>query len=258
MNAPRPLRQPFADTPDPHGKRHARLATSNLLSRSFEVAWLGTDGRPHYDSVRAPASPAIDATCANLVRGAVVATSDGPVPVEDLDPGMKIMTSEYGPVTLQWIGSYTDVPDPTQNADTNKLIRVVGDTFGLGKPSVDLMLSPKAHVLVRQTACKELFGKDYAYAPIRAFEDGVQVIGLTPRAPVTLYNLAFDRQATISANGVELETFHPAPLKDALFEEEVKSTMLRLFPHISSFAEFGRALTPRLTTFELRRIRDGA
>ena len=257
MNAPRPLRHAFNEEPNRASPRDATFARAEILTRSYEVAWLDTNGRAQFDTVRGPASPAIEATCANLARGAEIATADGPIPVEDLEPGMMVLTSEYGPVRLQWIGSYTLQPGQIQGADGGKLIRVTSDTFGLAKPGADLMLSPRAHVLVRKTACQELFGVEQAYAPIRAFEDGVQVIGLTPRSSVSLYNLAFDRQATVTANGVEIETFHPGPLKDALFDEEMKHAMLRLFPQVGSFAEFGLPLTQRLTTFELRRIQNG-
>jgi hypothetical protein len=263
MNAPRPNLRALADDPSTTEVARAPIRSrdaarpSAVATRLYHVSWLSPAGVPQYDSVRAPAHPVLEAACANIARGGVVTTEDGPRPIEDLEPGDKIVTSEYGPVTLRWVGTYDLSAHELAGGANASLIRVMADTFGLSKPSADMVLSPGSHILSRHASCQTLFGMECAYAPIRAYEDGMQVIGLTPRAPVTFYNLAFDRQATVMVNGIEVETFHPGPFRDALSDTELTYALLRLFPHITTPSDFGAQLTPRLTVSETQQLRAG-
>lgn len=263
MNVPRPgLHPPVAASPSqeltrPPVRTRDTSRAAATQTRVYNVSWLSSSGIVQFDSVRGPAHPVLDAACASVARGAVISTADGPVPIEDLEPGDRIITSEYGPVMLRWVGAYEVSPRELAGGAETSLIRVMADTFGLSKPSADMVLSPGAHILTRHAACQKLFGMEVAYAPIRAFEDGMQVISLTPRAPVTFYNLAFDRQATILVNGIELEAFHPGPFRDALNNDELTYALLRLFPYISHPGDFGAQLTPRLSITETQRLRDG-
>jgi len=87
------------------------------MSRPYQIAWLGPDGRPNWDTVVAASVPVIENACASMARGALVQTEDGPVAVEDLIPGTRVITSEYGPMPLQWVGSYELSPREAQTLD---------------------------------------------------------------------------------------------------------------------------------------------
>ncbi|MEM9582788.1 MAG: Hint domain-containing protein [Pseudomonadota bacterium] len=234
------------------------LPRPHAMSRPYHISWLSSAGHAQYDTINAPCIPVIEAACANMARGTLVATTQGAVAVEDLVPGMDVLTSEYGPLPLQWVGSYDMTPRDAQTSDRGKLFRVTSDTFGLSKPASDLLLAPRSHLLTRHAACQALFGVDLAFAPVRAFEDGVQVFEITPISSVSLFNLAFDRQVTITANGVELECFHPGPHAETLLDDELHYALLRLFPQVRSLEDFGPQLTQRLTSFEVRAMRNGA
>lgn len=233
------------------------LPRTHMHTRPYHIAWLPSAGDVSYDTIVAPCVPVIESACANVARGTLISTTQGPVAVEDLVPGMGILTSEYGPLPLQWVGSYELTPREAQASERGKLFRVTSDAFGLAKPASDLMLAPRSHILMRNAACKALFGMELAFAPIRAFEDGEQVISIAPMSAVSLYNLAFDRQATIMANGVEVESFHPGPFSETLMDDEMLYALLRLFPQARSLDSFGPQLTQRLTSFEVRSLREG-
>ncbi len=233
------------------------LPRPHAMSRPYNVAWLTSSGHADFDTIIAPSIPVIEAACAHMARGTLVTTTQGAVAVEDLVPGMDILTSEYGPLPLQWVGSYDMTPQEVHASDRSKLFRVTSDTFGLSKPASDLLLGPRSHLLTRHAACKKLFGVDLAFAPVRAFVDGVQVVEITPISTVSLFNIAFDRQATITANGVELECFHPGPFAETLLDDELLYSLLRLFPHVRSLDGFGPQLIQRLTAFEVTALRAG-
>jgi len=173
-------------------------------SRQYDVVWLSGSGDVISETISGRFLPILENACGSVARGTLVNTTAGPIAVEDLTPSDEVITSEYGPLPLQWIGSYeflNQVSSPTEHA---RLLRVTSGAFGLNKPEQDLLLTEQAHALIRHPACQKLFGMENAFAPICAFEDGEHVISVTPASSVTVYNLAFDRQATIMANGVEL------------------------------------------------------
>ncbi len=261
MNVPRSALSDYASVSSGRSYDFNQLAARGAPSkrhyadRNYEIAWLGADGRAQFDTMRAPASPVIEAACDHLARGTVVLTEDGPVAVEDLIPGMRVLTSEFGPVILRWVGSFTVNAQEFAASPKPRLLRVMPDAFGLAKPRADVMLSHRAHILMRQGGGEEAESNP-AYMPIRAFEDGVQVISVSPVSSVTFFNLAFDRQATINVNGLEVESFHPAPLSAALRDQGMMHGLLRLFPHIRSLHEFGAELIPHLTSYEVERLRE--
>lgn len=225
--------------------------------RNYSIAWVGPRGHSSYETILAPAVPVIENSFANLVRGSVVTTQNGPVPVEDLEPGMMIATSDHGYLPLAWIGSYDLTPREAQNSERVRLFRVTADSFGLAKPGHDLMLGPASHILMRHAGCEKLFGIDMAYAPIRGFEDGQTVIATRPMSPVSVFNLAFDRQACFFANELEVESFHPAAFAETLLDLELREAIIRLFPQARSLDSFGPAKIDRLSQTELQTLRDG-
>ncbi|MEM6407152.1 MAG: Hint domain-containing protein [Pseudomonadota bacterium] len=241
---PRPFSRPISVIPRPGPKR------------AYEIAWQDEHGRARFDAVLAPTDPVLEATIANIARGAVIATQTGNIPVEDLQPGDLVQTVEFGLLPVRWIGSYIVQPgtnDPQRSV--TRMVRFSHDTFGLAKPSADLVLAESAHVLVRDTKCQALYGMEQAYAPARAFEDGAQVFSITPAAPVAVYNLAFDKHATIVANGMEVESFHPGPLVEFMGDAHMRIATLRLFPHVASLHQFGAPSTQRLTVYETSQLR---
>ncbi|MEM7473000.1 MAG: Hint domain-containing protein [Pseudomonadota bacterium] len=226
-----------------------------LPKRGFEIAWQDAHNQTRFDTVMAPADPMLEAIFANVARGAVITTDKGQTPVEDLQPGDAVQTVEFGPLPLRWIGSYTLQPShKTTERAVTRMVRFSSDAFGLAKPHGDLLVSESAHILVRDAKCQLLFGMKQAYAPARAFEDGAQIFSITPAAPVTVYNLAFDKHATILANGIELESFNPGPLAEFTGDNQSRMATMRLFPHVASLLQFGKPATQRLTVFETSQL----
>lgn len=251
-------------TPSQIGAGHSIVHSSaarprtRAMARPYNIAWLTQNGEERYDTVVAPSLPVIESACASMARGALISTASGPVAVEDLVPGMLITTSEHGPIPLQWIGSYEMSLREAQTADRGALFRVTSEAFGLSKPSQDLLLAPRAHILFSHSKCRALFGAEKAFAPVRAFEDGVSIFSVQPVSPIAVYNLGFDRQATVKANGLEMESFHPGPHTEALIDDEMLYSLLRLFPQARGLEFFGPQLINRLTTFEIRALREGS
>lgn len=217
-------------------------------TRRYEVAYLGHNFELLDFSRVAPAVPMFeDAFCA-MARGTIIATADGPIAIEDLRPGTYVNTRDNGMQPLQWVGSMSIAPDHTgQTESTGTLSRVTADSFGLGRPMPDLLLGPSARLFRRDASLISAMGTTAALAPISAFIDGDTVLTITPMTPVRVYHLAFARHQIISANGLEIESYHPGTLHDMRLTGQIRSLFLDMFPHIQTMSDFGPAAYPRMS-----------
>ncbi len=226
------------------------------LTRRYQVAGLAPSGCIEHHSIVAPATPVFEEAFASFAHGTLIQTTQGPVAVEDLYPGILVETAESGPKPLLWVGSMAMRHDTAQlDAHAAPLIRITADRFGLGRPMPDLMLGPRARLLYRNAACQALFGTPTAFAPARGFVDGHSLIAVTPVSAVRTYHLALDGQQVILANGLEVESYHPGISADTMMDMETRRMFFALFPHARTISDFGAMPVPRLTAFELDGMR---
>ena len=119
------------------------LPRARPLTRRYEVAAIGTDGALTQKAVVAPAIPTFEDAFAGFARGTLITTSDGPIAVEDLCPGMMVQTADNGAMPLLWVGSMMIFPGlPELSEESVRLIRATAESFGMGRPLPDLMLGP--------------------------------------------------------------------------------------------------------------------
>ncbi|MGC9419414.1 MAG: Hint domain-containing protein [Rhodovulum sp.] len=236
----------------------SRLAghDAGAAMRRYEVNGLCPDGYPQQFIRALPAEPYIDEAFAAFSHGTLIATPGGPVAVEDLAPGMTLATADAGPQRLMWIGSTVLVPMAgALRSDLPALTRVTADSLGLGRPMPDLILGPRARMLFRHPGCHEILGTGQAFAPASAFVDGVALIGLRVTRPTRVFHLALEAQHVLLANGVEVESYHPGDNAADLMDQGQRLRFLALFPHLGGFEGFGPMAMPRLTAFEMDRMR---
>ena len=233
----RPDRQPLRALPRTH---------------RYEVAYLGHTSEITTLSRVAPAMPMFeDAFCA-MARGSLIATADGPIAIEDLQPGTYVCTRDNGLQPLLWVGSMALKPDARNTSDITDgkiggLARVTADSFGLGRPMPDLLLGPAARLFRQDAALIAAMGTTAALAPISAFIDGDTVLSITPITSVQVYHLAFSRHQIITANGLEIESYHPGSQRDMHLTGQMRALFLALFPHLSSMKDFGPLAYPRMS-----------
>lgn len=218
------------------------------MTRRYELSYLAGDGSITQAMRLAPAIPAFEEAFSALARGTVIATADGPVAVEDLVPGMIALTAEGRAEPIDWIGAMTIYPAAAlPGIAPTTLTRITAEAFGLGRPVPDLVLGPRARLLLRDARARAVTGGVAAYAPARSFADGVSIIEVTPAAPVTVYHLVLRRQGSLRAAGLEIESFHPGNTAEALGDPHMAGLFLSLFPHLRSFTDFGSPAHPRMS-----------
>ncbi|ARE40268.1 iron-regulated protein frpC [Rhodovulum sp. P5] len=236
-----------------HDGTHHSL--SQPLMRRYEISALTPDGQEVSATRGLIAEPLIDEAFTAFARGTLFTTTEGPVAVEDLYPGMMLDTADAGPQRLLWVGSTLLAPPRgPEPPETPLLTRISADSLGIGRPMPDLVLGPRARMLVRYPGCATVLNSDAAFAPASSFIDGVAFVGLNVVQPTRVYHLALASQHILLANGVEVESYHPGENVLPLMNRDSLGRFLSLFPHLQSHTGFGTMVLPRLTTFEAERL----
>lgn len=221
-------------------------ADKTPVMRKFQIASLTRSGGVYHTDQVGPATPVFESAFAAFARGTQIKTTLGPVAVEDLQPGMDILTSEHGPMPLLWLGAMTLMPGREGAAEGPRLTRIMADSLGLARPASDLMAGPGARLLIRPTEMHDIVGADRILTPARDLVDGVNIIDIAPPRPVSTYHLCLHRHATILAAGLEAESFHPGPGFERGLSQNMLSLFLSFFPHIHAPSDFGRLAHPRV------------
>ncbi|EAQ05048.1 hypothetical protein OB2597_07180 [Pseudooceanicola batsensis HTCC2597] len=202
--------------------------------------------------VRAPSSPEFQSAFNAFAHGSLIATETGDVAVEDLRPGMQVLTRERGPQPVQWIGIMTHIPSPHSG---KLLTRVTAGRFGTAQPELDLLAGPGARMLHRPTGDRFACGDKFAYTPLRDYIDGDSVIGIAPRMATDTYHICLRHHGTIRVCGLDMETFHPGMTILGQMGAHTRDLFVSMFPHIRRATDFGQLAHPRLT---LRSLGDEA
>jgi hypothetical protein len=218
--------------------------------RRYDVQWLGADGQIACENRTAPALPEFEEAFSALARGTVIDTTEGPVAIEDLMPGMRVVTGEGRIETVTWIGSMTLFPpNMIPGIASSAMTRITADAFGGGKPMPDILLGPDARLLMRNARTRAA-GHSAAYCPARGLIDGLSVIEVTPVAPVTVYNVILENHGSLRCAGIEVESFHPGKNPSERFDPQLGQLFLALFPQINGWGGFGPMAHARLSEEE--------
>ncbi|NNE81059.1 MAG: hypothetical protein HKN18_12395 [Silicimonas sp.] len=224
------------------------------VTRRFQTEWLADDDVQ--SAVQsAPAFPAFEKAFGAFTHGVLIQTTDGPVAVEDLLPGMHLECAGGHVSRLMWKGSITLVPGaPSLSDEPDKLYRVMPDAFGLGRPLQDQTFGPHARRLDRDAKIRAAIGSEAALVPLSAMSDGFSVVEVNPVSATQVYHLVCETHQNILAAGLEVESFHPGPETPISLPEEMLQLFMRFFPHMTSIRDFGRLAAPRLSADDLLAI----
>lgn len=223
----------------PAGMNSNGSRPEHFAMRRYRALWHARDKGVRECEQTAPALPLFDAAHSAFARGTLITTPRGPIAIEDLLPGDTVMTAEHGPLAILWIGSMEWQPDTETAAQPNRLTRIMADAFGVGRPMADLLTGPGARILTRPRDLRASIGADHVLSPTHAIADGMHAFRLTPPGPVTLYHLCLRHHATIKANGLETESYHPGSGFEREIGPRMLSRFLGLFPHIREPHQFG-------------------
>ncbi len=133
---------------------------------------------------------------AGLIAGTRIMTIEGEVAVEDLAPGARIISRDAGLVILRGIESGWARIAP---------ISIKAGALGHTRPRRDMLVPPQALVHLRDWRAEVLIGSTYALVPSKLMIDDDFVFRRS-EARLKVFELMFDRQHIIYADGIEIAT----------------------------------------------------
>lgn len=222
------------------------------LMRRVEVACLSPDGEITQSTRFLPAMRAFEEPFAAFTRATLVPTERGLTAVGDLWPGDRVRTVDGRFETLLWKGSTMLVPQAgRQDPAMGRLTRIAADALGVARPMHDLVLGPSARIVHRACAVGRLTGKDAALIPARDFVDGCGILEIMPPAPVEICHLGFAGHEIFTANGVEVESYHPGPLHELGLRADYLELLRSCLGHLDLSGEQEPTVWPRLRRRDL-------
>lgn len=219
----------------------ATLRASNRPQlRRFEVASLLPNGNVTETHHIAPALPLFEEAFSAFSRGSLVDTEVGPIAVEDLLPGDRLLTQDGTAQTLMWKGSSSLIPGRApQRGQNHKLTSFMADCFGLQGPMSCVIAGPAARVLRTPPHLRAIAGAAPLLTPVHEFHDGMTIVETAPPTPVELFHLCLENHAVIKIGGIAFETYHPGPKALQLTSHAIRTLYLNMFSHIDQLSDFG-------------------
>jgi hypothetical protein len=171
----------------------------------------------------------LQAVC--FTAGSLIATPDGPVPVEQLAVGDQVMT-RAGPRSVVWAGKRRlDVVDLMANPKLLP-IRIAAGALGPGLPERDVMFSPQHRIVLRAAIARQMFGAEEVLVPAKHLVglEGVDVAGETRQ--VSYHHLMLDAHEVVQVEGIEAETLYPGKQALVALTKDAREEVMTLFPEL--------------------------
>lgn len=172
-----------------------------------------------------------------FVRGTLIETDQGEVRVEDLAPGMLVMTRDRGPQPLAWVGRRLIDAATLATREQLRPVRIRAGALGQGLPRRDLLVSPQHRILVRSRIALRMFG---AAEILVAAKQLLQIEGIdiaTDLAEVEYVHFLFDRHEIVLAEGAETESLHTGPEALKSVGPAAREEIFAIFPELREAAD---------------------
>ena len=168
-----------------------------------------------------------------FTAGTNILTPNGPVAIEHLAGGDRVVTRDHGVQRIRWIGASEISAGRMQMRADLRPVLIGAGALGAGLPDADMRVSRQHRVLVRDWRSELMFGQEGGVlaAAFTLCNDG-EIREERPATSVTYYHMAFDHHEIVYANGVETESFNPAERTVSAMDEAARQELLALFPEL--------------------------
>lgn len=133
---------------------------------------------------------------AGVCVGTTVLTLQGETPVEHLNVGDRIITRDSGMAILR---------DIRKTRAKMQTIRIKAGSLGHTRPDRDMIVAPGARIHIRDWRAEAIYGAPTATVEAHKLVDGEYLATQNARE-IDTYELIFDRQHIIYADGIEMIT----------------------------------------------------
>ena len=236
------LPKPSAWTVNRPDRIAAKPKQLDIVTRRYEISWLGPDAEIMSETRVAPALGVFEQAFGAFAQGTLIQTANGYMAIEDLQPGDMVLTASGKLRKLMWVGAMMIFPNPEElGLPSCKLFRVTEGSFGHDRQSPDLILGSAARILPGHMATD-------SSSPLLEPDDlvdGESVIAINPMSQIRVFHLALSEHSLIRANGVLCESYHPGTRLELRLPNELRPHFTGLFPHLKHTDGFGPLRHPR-------------
>ncbi|MGN8021555.1 Hint domain-containing protein [Phyllobacterium sp. 22229] len=145
-----------------------------------------------------------------FVRGTMIATPDGEVPVEFLKLGDLVLSLNNGAVPVTWLGSRTIDPKTVDKPRDELPVRIRAGAIADNVPQRDLLVSPDHCMFIQGSL-----------VPAKLLINGTTITQEITLAPVDYYHVELEEHDVIWAEGAQTETYLDLGNKSAFLEPGV-------------------------------------
>ncbi|QHQ34677.1 Hint domain-containing protein [Algicella marina] len=186
----------------------------------------------------------------------LIATPSGVRPIQSLLAGDLVLTRDNGAQALRWKGATRMSAGQLAQAPHLRPVRIRAGSLGPNLPERDLVVSPDHRILLQGPRPQMLFGTSEVLATAASLIDDRNFLREPEGQPVEYVHLAFETHEIVLGNGLHSESLQPlSPMVDHL-QEQTRSELLEIFPHLAT-GELGRFAQPArrtLTAAEARSL----
>ncbi|HRO13749.1 MAG TPA: Hint domain-containing protein [Paracoccus sp. (in: a-proteobacteria)] len=167
-----------------------------------------------------------------FARGTLIETENGPLPVELLHEGCRVITRDHGAQPIRWIGSVRLGAAALQANPKLRPIRIRAGALGEGTPTSALIVSPQHRVLVRSRIAQKMFGTAEVLVAARQLLnlDGIDIVD--DPADVEYFHFLFDRHEVVWSNGAATESLYTGPQALKSVGPAAREEIFALFPEL--------------------------
>ena len=165
--------------------------------------------------------------------GTRILTPDGPVAIETLEAGDRVITRDHGVQQIRWMGATTLSAGFMAARPSLRPVLIRKGALGNDLPEQDMRLSRQHRVLVRDWRAEVMFGVEGGVlVPAFSLCNDSSVVQERPTDDVTYIHMAFDDHEVVYADGVETESFHPAERMVSALRSDQREELFELFPEL--------------------------
>ncbi|TRD15522.1 Hint domain-containing protein [Palleronia caenipelagi] len=167
-----------------------------------------------------------------FTRGTLIRTFDGDRPIEELVPGDRVLTLDFGYQPLKWIGGRVLSRQMLDQHPRLTPIRIRAGALGPGLPQADLLVSPQHRILVRSAIALRMFGTAEVLIPANKLLvlPGIDIA--EDASGVEYIHMLFDRHQVVFSNGAPSESLFTGPQALKAVSPEARAEIQAIFPEI--------------------------
>jgi hypothetical protein len=176
-----------------------------------------------------------------FVRGAIIETARGPIPVERLAVGDEICVARGGTEPIKWIFSSRLGDTTLRRHPEGRPVRITAGALGGGLPRRDLLVSRQHRMLVDSKVAMRMFGTPNALIAAVKLTALPGIYVDEDVQEVEYFHILFDQHEVIWAEGTPSESLFTGPEALKSVPPAARAELERLFPQINAIDYQARA-----------------